>query len=84
MPRWTYSVNMKGNRGAQRPSGTVNGPINLLPAQGYPELPLRATSGLKAPQLCVDLVCKLLYSFQVHLLESLPLELKMFQRLRKY
>lgn len=60
----------------------MSSPINRHGQEGQkpspvpPRAPHKAMSGSKAPQLGMDLVCKFLYSFWVHLLESLPLELK--------
>lgn len=62
----------------------VSSPINRHSQEGQklnaspvpPRAPHKATSGSTAPRLGMDLVCKFLYSFWVHLLEGLPLELK--------
>lgn len=83
MPRWTYSVNMKGNRGAHRPSGTANGAINLPPAQGCPEPPQSRIWLKSSPTLCG-------FGMQISVSLSGPSTgksstgVKMFQRLRKY
>lgn len=75
MPRWTCSETRQETVSSRLAQPNTHSEDGCKPnASPVPRKPLKAISSSKAPWLCLDLVCKFLYSFWVHVLGSLPLK----------